>query len=213
MHKTIGMVLLAALVFSGIAYADGRVLSVVSPSVEELKEPAKAAKPAHKVSAKKAAKKVTGKTAKKKGRKVAAPAKKGEAAVQPVGSGHAEKPKAPEIQSEGKDSKEAPPLMVPKPQMVNLGKQHADEKTAKVEKPKIPGQVYVLFQSKPANAEVVVDGYYAGSTPLELPIKEGNHNLRVIYPGYDEWERKFSAYRGMRVSAILVEKKQAPATP
>ncbi len=209
MHKTIGMVLLAALVWSGMAYADGRVLAVVSPSADELKEPAKPERPVHKVSTKRSTKKA----AKNKNRKVAAPGTNGEAVVQPLESGHPEKENAPVAPAAGVASKETAPMMAAEPHMVKLGKQHGIEKTAEAEKPKMPAQVYVLFQSKPANAEVVVDGYYAGSTPLELPIREGNHSLRVIYPGYDEWERKFNAYKGMRVSAILVEKKQAPATP
>lgn len=191
-------VLLAAiLVCGGVAYADGRVLSAVSPSAEELKEPAQ----------KTPAKKMAKKTAKKTNRKVAAPAGHGEAPLQPVGGHAPQQPKAPG------EAKQAAPLMVPEPKVELLSNQQAPNKTAPVEKPKNAGQVYVLFQSKPGNAEVVVDGYYAGSTPLELPIKEGNHSLRLIYPGYEEWERKFNAYKGMRVNALLVEKKQAPANP
>lgn len=199
MVKTFSTVLLAALIWGGTAYADGRVLSAVSPSVEELKEPAK----------KNPVNKVVKKTAKKTKRKVAAPASHAEAPLQPVG-GHA--PRQPKT-SGIKDAKQAAPLMVPEPKVELLSNQQAPNKIAQVEKPKSFGQVYVLFQSKPGNAEVVVDGYYAGSTPLELPIKEGNHSLRLIYPGYEEWERKFNAYKGMRVNALLVEKKQAPATP
>ncbi len=209
MDKTIGTVLLAALIWSGIAYADGRVLSVVSPSVEDLKEPATPTQ-------KKTAKKVAKKAEKKSKRKVAAPASHGEAAVQPVGGHAPKKTKAPVKPEESKAVREAKPgapLIVSEPKVVLLPKQGTPEKNTGLEKPKTPGQVYVMFQSKPGNAEVVVDGYYAGSTPLELPIKEGNHNLRLIYPGYEEWERKFNAYKGMRVNALLVEKKQAPATP
>lgn len=207
MVKTIGTVLLAALVWSGIAYADGQVLSVVSPSADEVKEPAK---PAKKVSAQKPPKKAAPKAAKKTKRKVAPPASQNEALVQPVGN---ETPK---------QAKADAPHMASEPAVVLLPKLAAEkpasekqtpEKMTKTEKPKTPGQVYVLFQSTPPNAEVVVDGYYAGSTPLQLPIKEGNHNLRLIYPGYEEWEHKFNAYKGMRVSALMVEKKQAQATP
>ncbi|MBI5637211.1 MAG: PEGA domain-containing protein [Nitrospinae bacterium] len=207
MVKTIGAVLLAALVWGGIAYADGQVLSVVSPPADEMKEPAK---PAKKVSAKKTPKKAAPKAAKKTKRKVAPPASQNEALVQPVGN---------EAQ---KQAKADAPHMAPEPAMVLLPRPAAEktasekrtpEKIIKTEKPKTPGQVYVLFQSTPPNAEVVVDGYYAGSTPLELPIREGNHTLRLIYPGYEEWEHKFNAYKGMRVSALMVEKKQAQATP
>lgn len=209
MDRTFGTVLLAVFICSGIAYADGRVLSVVSPSADEVKEPAK---PAQKGSAKKTAPK----TAKKTKKKVAAPAIHGGAPIQPVNGNTSQTAKAAAKTEEVKLEKEAKPavsLMTPEPGVVLLPKQPASEKITKVEKPVPPGQVYVLFQSKPANAEVVVDGYYAGSTPLELPIKEGNHSLRLIYPGYEEWERKFNAYKGMRVNALLVEKKEAPATP
>lgn len=211
MAKTIGAFLLAALAWSGIAYADGQVLSVISPPADEMKEPAK---PAKKVSArktpKKAAPKTVTKAAKKTKKKVASPASKNEALVQPVGN---ETPK---------QAKADAPHMAPEPAVVLLPKlaaektaseKQAPEKITKTEKPKTPGQVYVLFQSTPPNAEVVVDGYYAGSTPLQLPIREGNHTLRLIYPGYEEWEHKFNAYKGMRVSALMVEKKQAQATP
>lgn len=199
MIKIFSTVLLAALIWGGTAYADGRVLSAVSPSVEELKEPAQ----------KSPVIKTAKKTAKKTKRNVAAPASHGEAPLQPVG-GHA--PQQAKI-SGTKDVAQAAPLMAPEPKVELLSNQQAPNKKTTLEKSKNFGQVYVLFQSKPGNAEVVVDGYYAGSTPLELPIKEGNHSLRLIYPGYEEWERKFNAYKGMRVNALLVEKKQAPATP
>lgn len=212
MIKTIGTVLLAALVGSGIAYADGNVLSVVSPPADEATGPAKPTpKPAVKKAGAKTPKKTAPKAAKNARKKVAPPAGKGAALLQPSGTKVAKRAKkaaTPAVSGEHVEaglSHEA----VEKP----ASEKHAAEKIVPAVKNNIPGPVYVVFQSNPANAEVVIDGYYAGSTPLQLPVKEGNHQLRVIYPGYEEWERKFNVYKGMRVNALLVQKKQALASP
>ncbi|MBI5179573.1 MAG: PEGA domain-containing protein [Nitrospinae bacterium] len=87
-----------------------------------------------------------------------------------------------------------------------------EAKTAKAAvKPAPPAEAFVLFESKPANAEVVIDGFYSGSTPIQLPLKEGKHKIKLVYPGYQQWERQIIAYRGMRLFAQMEEIKTETA--
>ncbi len=182
--KRLILALLLAAAWSQSAFADGRVLSVAPPHQEELKEPAKPSK-------KPAAKKET--------KKVAAPAHQAKA-MEPVNgkNGMAEKKPMAEM------PKMAEPAQVALPKQVAKMEQKAKQQRES------GGFIYVHFDSKPSNAEVVVDGYYAGSTPLQIPVKSGNHDVKIIYPGFSEWARKVNAYKGMRLMALLEEKKEAP---
>lgn len=72
-----------------------------------------------------------------------------------------------------------------------------------------PATEYVLFDSKPSNAEVVVNGQYAGNTPVQLPLTEGVYSVKLVHPGYEEWERKISVFRGLRVHGTMTEKQKS----
>jgi hypothetical protein len=78
-------------------------------------------------------------------------------------------------------------------------------------KPGGPEYNYILFESNPTNAEVVVDGFYMGNTPLELPIKDGPHDVKLSHPGFTGWNRKIMSFAGFRITAILEPAKQAEA--
>jgi S1-C subfamily serine protease len=43
--------------------------------------------------------------------------------------------------------------------------------------------------SEPSGAEIYVDGKYVGSTPSKLNLTPGEHVIRVVRPGYKDWER------------------------
>jgi len=77
-----------------------------------------------------------------------------------------------------------------------------DLKVAKVHK------VNVLFESEPSNVEVLLNGLYVGTTPLQLPIVDGVHNIKMTIHGYTQWERQVKAYQGLRVYALLEKLKE-----
>ncbi|MFQ5431191.1 MAG: PEGA domain-containing protein [Nitrospinota bacterium] len=61
----------------------------------------------------------------------------------------------------------------------------------------------ILIESTPPSAEVVVNGLYVGSTPVQIPLTDGVYNVRIMLSGHDLWEQQVKAYQGLRVSAIL----------
>lgn len=71
---------------------------------------------------------------------------------------------------------------------------------ARMEKPKV---VTVLFESTPANAELLINGLYVGSTPVQLPLRDGVHFIKLILPKYKTWERQVKVYQGLRVFTQL----------
>lgn len=72
-------------------------------------------------------------------------------------------------------------------------------------------EVTVLFESKPANVELLINGLYVGSTPIQVPLYSGVHNVKMLVPGFRVWERQIKAYEGLRVYAILEEAKTKPS--
>lgn len=67
----------------------------------------------------------------------------------------------------------------------------------------------VEFSSKPTGASVEVDGIYMGSTPAEIPIEEGLHNITISMGGYVSWDKKVNVYDGLKVRAVLGEKESS----
>ncbi len=65
----------------------------------------------------------------------------------------------------------------------------------------------VKFSSDPEGASVEVDGIYMGSTPAEIPIEEGIHNITISMGGYTSWKKKVNVYDGLKVNAVLGEKE------
>jgi len=53
----------------------------------------------------------------------------------------------------------------------------------------------------------MVNGLYVGSTPIQIPLYDGVHNVKVVAPGYTLWERQIKAYQGLRVYALLEKGK------
>jgi len=67
-------------------------------------------------------------------------------------------------------------------------------------------KVNVLFESDPTNAELIINGLYVGSTPVQVPLNRGVHNVKIFSTDHDQWERQVKAYKGLRVYAVLAEK-------
>lgn len=67
------------------------------------------------------------------------------------------------------------------------------------------GSVKCNFTSTPAGAEITLDGKYVGSTPSEIAIGPGSHEVTFSMPGFTEWKRDLTAIAGsdLTVSAIL----------
>lgn len=64
----------------------------------------------------------------------------------------------------------------------------------------------VPFQTTPSGADVLVDGVYVGSTPIEVPLDEGVHTVILRLAGYEPWESQIRVYGGLKVAVTLLKK-------
>jgi hypothetical protein len=67
-----------------------------------------------------------------------------------------------------------------------------------------PGSLQVL--SRPAGAQVILDGQVVGKTPLTIPnVSAGSHDVRIELPGFNRWATTVDVPAGMpaRVAASL----------
>lgn len=55
-----------------------------------------------------------------------------------------------------------------------------------------PGWAPVAFRSRPAGAEIRVDGVMLGRTPQTVDISAGEHVLELVLAGYQTWRDRFS---------------------
>jgi hypothetical protein len=74
-----------------------------------------------------------------------------------------------------------------------------------VREPVVKKKFAILFESDPPNADVVVNGLYVGSTPVQIPLSEGVYNVKIMLSGHDAWEQQVKAFQGLRVLAMLQE--------
>lgn len=56
----------------------------------------------------------------------------------------------------------------------------------------------LVVESRPAGAEVLVDGVLVGKAPIELPLGIGTHRVQTRIAGHEPREREFTAVRGVR---------------
>jgi S1-C subfamily serine protease len=66
----------------------------------------------------------------------------------------------------------------------------ADEKVAKQEK------VVADITSDPTGAEIYVDDKFVGSTPSKISLSPGDRIVKIVRPGYKNWERKVTIEMG-----------------
>jgi PEGA domain-containing protein len=61
------------------------------------------------------------------------------------------------------------------------------------------------FTTTPAGAEITLDGKYVGSTPSEIMLATGSHEVSYSMPGFAQWKRELTVIPGseLTVSATL----------
>ncbi len=74
----------------------------------------------------------------------------------------------------------------------------------KSQPPAAEATIMVAFTSEPTGADVVVDGVYMGATPVDLPLKEGIHVVKISKGGYQPWENKVNIYQGMKPISVTL---------
>lgn len=74
-----------------------------------------------------------------------------------------------------------------------------------VREPEAKKKFPILFESNPAAADVVVNGLYVGSTPVQIPLTDGVYNVKIVLANHDVWEQQIKAFQGLRVLAMLQE--------
>lgn len=62
--------------------------------------------------------------------------------------------------------------------------------------------------SEPSGAEIYLDGIFAGSTPSKLSVKVGEHSIKVMRPGFKDWEKRvvLDPASSQSLNAILEKK-------
>ena len=63
----------------------------------------------------------------------------------------------------------------------------------------------VFFDSRPANAEVYVNGAFRGTAPVTLQLPAGTHGVEFRLTGFTDWSRELVVLAGndTRVTATL----------
>ena len=60
-----------------------------------------------------------------------------------------------------------------------------------------PNKTAVIYiESEPSDANVFINGKYAGITPLELQLKEGTYTIKIKKDGYKEYTKKITLKAG-----------------
>jgi hypothetical protein len=65
--------------------------------------------------------------------------------------------------------------------------------------------VAIAIESRPDNAEVLVDGKFIGTTPLVHRMAPGEHKLTLVRDDFETWQRELSVFaeNPSRVTAVL----------
>ncbi|MBK7598528.1 MAG: PEGA domain-containing protein [Acidobacteria bacterium] len=58
-------------------------------------------------------------------------------------------------------------------------------------------------------AKIYIDGHYSGPTPTTVRLTAGDHQVRLIADGYDEWTRRVKL-KSRRQTAIMASMRRAP---
>ncbi len=68
-----------------------------------------------------------------------------------------------------------------------------------------PATAKLFVGSTPDGADIEVDGSFAGNTPSDIQVAEGDHTVAIKKAGYRDWERKLkvSAGSSVRLNAEL----------
>ncbi|MBL9102282.1 MAG: PEGA domain-containing protein [Myxococcales bacterium] len=74
------------------------------------------------------------------------------------------------------------------------------------------GPAVLFLDTNPSGAIVYIDGEAVGTTPLERPVLEGAHKVRVSLNGYVAEERELSFVNGVR-EELTLPLQRAPGNP
>jgi hypothetical protein len=74
------------------------------------------------------------------------------------------------------------------------------------------GPAMLVLDTSPSGAVVFVDGEAVGTTPIERPLLEGSHRIRVNLNGYVAEERELSFVNGAR-QELTLELQRTPGNP
>ena len=68
-----------------------------------------------------------------------------------------------------------------------------------------PALVKCSFTSDPAGAEIAIDGRYVGSTPSDLSLTVGKHDVVISLSGFAQWKRELvvSQESQLTIHAVL----------
>ncbi len=66
------------------------------------------------------------------------------------------------------------------------------------------GLVLVQVDSEPTRADVIIDGVFKGTTPMQLTLPARSAAVRIERQGYQPWERTLVPTVGMRIQPALV---------
>jgi len=109
-------------------------------------------------------------------------------------------PTAPATKSEAP----APPLMAPA--------QKTQSAPTRIETSASANTTTIEISSTPANADIELDGNFAGNTPSSIGVTPGEHTIRITKVGFGTWERKIKSSSGnVRIAAELTTATPTPA--
>ncbi len=74
------------------------------------------------------------------------------------------------------------------------------------------GPPMLILDTSPSGAVVYVDGEAVGTTPIERPVLEGSHRIRVNLNGYVAEERELSFVNGAR-QEVTLDLQRVPGNP
>ena len=63
--------------------------------------------------------------------------------------------------------------------------------------------VVLKITSVPEGADVEVDGFYRGSTPMEVPVSRGIHTVVLTRSGYPPWRKKINVQEDLTINPTL----------
>lgn len=70
--------------------------------------------------------------------------------------------------------------------------------------------VTAQITSEPAGAEIYVNGKYVGSTPSKVSLAFGEQTVKVVRPGFKDWERKILVEKGSEPNLNAVLERSGP---
>lgn len=74
---------------------------------------------------------------------------------------------------------------------------------------KLSGELGVVNINSYVPARIYVDGQYSGTTPRTVTLTAGNHHIRLMADGYEDWGRRVRLKSNQQVGVMASLKKKA----